>query len=309
MAWPLALHAQQQAKAPTIGVIGTSSGAWYGQTDSFEKRLAELGWAPGRTISIDYRWTDGNEDKVRAAAEQLVAQHVDVIVAAGNAVLATKRATTTIPIVFPLAIDPVGAGFVDNLARPGGNVTGLSMQAADLAGKRVEFLRRAIPSLHRLGILANLANVGVVKELTECEAAARALGLEPVSLDIRQPDDIEKAFAAPPAVDALYVVVDGLLNANTARIAELALRARLPIMLGLPEQLAVGGLIGYGPNSAALFRRAAEYVDKILRGAKPSGLPVEQPSKFELVINLKTAKALGLSLAPDLLAQANEVIE
>jgi putative ABC transport system substrate-binding protein len=299
----------QPSKGPTIAIIGTSETAWRRQTASFEHRLAELGWMPGRTIEIDYRWTEGDGQKIRAAAEAVVANKVAMIVAAANAVATTRKVTASIPIVFPLAIDPVGAGFVDTLAKPGGNVTGLSMQAADLSGKRVELLRRALPGLKRLGVLANLSNPGVVRELTECQAAARAFGIEPVAFDIRRADDLDAALAAPKALDALYVVVDGLLNDNTARLADLALRARLPTMFGLPDQLVFGGLMAYGPNSAALFRRAAEYVDKILRGAKPGDLPVEQPSTFELQINLKTARALGLSLPPELLAQADNVIE
>jgi putative tryptophan/tyrosine transport system substrate-binding protein len=248
-------------------------------------------------------------DGAREAAEALVARKVDIIVAGGNAVAATKRVTTTIPIVFPVAIDPVGAGFVDNLARPGGNVTGLSLQGTDLAGKRVELLRRLVPGLRRLAIMANLDYPASAKELTVSEAAARALGLEPIALGIRRAEDIEQSFAGLPAVEALNIVSDALVNNNVGRITDLALKAQLPTMLGIPDELIFGGLMAYGPSVGALFRRAAEMVDKILRGAKPGDIPVEQPSKFEFVINLKTAKALGLTVSSDLLAFADEVIE
>jgi len=304
---PFRLRAQP-AKGPIIGFIGTTSPvAWRGPVASFEERLSELGWVPGRTITIDYHWTEGREDKAREAAEALVARKVDIIVAGGNAVAAAKRATSTIPIVFPVANDPVGAGFVDNLARPGGNVTGLSLQATDLAGKRVELLRRAVPGLKRLAIMANLNYPASAKELAECEEATRALGLEPVAVGIRQVEDIEPAFAGLSAVEALYVASDALVTNNIPRIAGLALRMHLPTMLGYADEL--NGLMGYGPNTSALFRRAAEYVDRILRGAEPGDIPVEQPSKFELVINLRTAKTLGLTVPPDLLAFADKVIE
>jgi putative ABC transport system substrate-binding protein len=307
--WPLATRSQPST-VRQIGFIGTtSSTAWRQQVAAFDQRLRELGWAPGRTIAIDYRWTEGREDKAREAAEALVARKVELIVVGGNAVAATKRVTTSIPIVFPVAIDPVGAGFVENLARPGGNVTGLSLQGTDLAGKRVELLRKAIPALHRLAVMGNLDYAAATKEMTECQAAARALGLEPVALPIKRAEDIEAAFAARRGAEALYVVTDALVNNNVGRIAELALKARLPTMLGAPDELIFGGLMAYGPKLVALFRRAAEYVDKILRGTKPGDLPVEQPSRFELVINLKTAKALGLAIPADLLASADEVIE
>jgi putative tryptophan/tyrosine transport system substrate-binding protein len=286
-----------QTALPVIGFIGTTSPAvWRKPVASFEQRLSELSWAPGRTITIDYRWTEGREDKAREAAEALVARKVDVIVAGGNAVPAAKRATTTIPIVFPVAIDPVGGGLVDNLARPGGNVTGLSLQGTDLAGKRLELLRRIVSGLRRLAIMANPDYPASAKELAEAEAAARALGLETVALRILRAEDIEPALAGRPAVDALYVVGDAIVTGNINRVCDLALKANLPTVLSSADQLAFGGLMGYGPNTAALFRRAAEYVDKILRGAKPGDLPVEQPTKFELGINLKTARSLGLGL-------------
>lgn len=305
-----AARAQQPGRTPTIGFIGTTSPqAWRQQVAAFEQRLAELGWVPGRTIGIEYIWTEGREDKARDAATALVARKVDIIVAGGNAVAVTKRITDTIPIVFPVAIDPVGMGLVDNLAHPGGNVSGLSMQGTDLAGKRVELLRRVVPGRKRLAVMANLDYAAANREASECQVAARTLGLEPVEIAIRRAEDIDAAFAAPLAVDAVYAVGDALVYNNIGRIADLALKARLPTMIGGPEQLALGGLMAYGPNVGALFRRSADYVDKILRGAKAGDLPVEQPSKFEFAINLKTARALGLTVPPDLLAIADEVIE
>jgi putative ABC transport system substrate-binding protein len=309
-AWPFAARAQQ-ARVPLIGFLGTTSpSTWRQPVAAFEQRLSELGWIPGRTITIDYRWTEGRNEQAPAIAEEFVARKVDIIVAGGNAVAAAKRATTTIPIVFPVAVDPIGSGFVDNLSRPGGNVTGLSLQGPDVAGKRLELLRAMLPGLRRLAIMVDVDYPAANKELVECRTAAGALGLEVTVLELRSPEDIAAAFASLQGnAEALYVVADALTSASHNRIATLALGARLPTMFGTNEGIAVGGLMAYGPNVVALFRRAGDYVDKILRGTKPGDIPVEQPTKFDLVINLKTAKALALAVPPTLLALADGVIE
>jgi putative ABC transport system substrate-binding protein len=309
-AWPLVARAQQ-AKVPVIGFLGTTSqSTWSQPVAAFEQRLSELGWVVGRTINIDYRWTEGRNEQAPAIAEAFVQRKVDIIVAGGNAVAAAKQATTSIPIVFPVAVDPVGSGFVDNLSRPGGNVTGLSLQGPDVAGKRLELLRAMVSGLRRLAIMVDVGYPAANKELVECRTAAGALGLEATVLELRSPDDIAAAFDSLHGnAEALYVVADALVVTNHARIATLALGARLPTMFGTNEGITAGGLMAYGPNVLALFRRTGDYVDKILRGTKPGDIPVEQPTKFDLVINLKTAKALGLAVPPTLLALADQVIE
>jgi putative ABC transport system substrate-binding protein len=235
---------------------------------------------------------------------------VDVIVASGGAVLAAKQATSVIPIVFPVAGDPVRAGYVDSLARPGGNVTGLSLQQADLAGKRVELLREVVPGLRRVAIMTNVSNSAAVLELHEVQAAAASLGLEAVTSEIRKAGDIVPVFETLREFSgALYVVSEPLVVANRARIHTLAMAARLPVIYSSSEYVEAGGLLSYGPNFPNLFRATADIVDKILRGAKPAEIPVEQPTKFDLVINLTTAKALGLAIPDKLLALADEVIE
>ena len=278
---------------------------------AFVQRLRELGWIEGRTVAIEYRWAEGRSERFAEIAAEFVRLKVDVIVTAGTAaVVAAKQATSVIPIVFAAAGDPVGTGLVASLARPGGNVTGLSIQATDLAGKRLELLREVVPGLRRLAIMANVGNPAAVLEMGEVQAAARTLGLEVVTLEIRRAEDIAPAFEALKGrADALYVVGDPLVNTNRVRINTLALAARLPTMYGSREYVEAGGLMSYGANFPDLFRRAADYVDKILRGAKPADIPVEQPTKFDLVINLTTAKALGLDVPPTLLARADEVIE
>jgi putative ABC transport system substrate-binding protein len=235
---------------------------------------------------------------------------VDVIVTGGNAVAAAKQATSVIPIVFAVAVDPVGSGFVASLARPGGNITGLSLQQPDLAGKRLVLLREVVPGLRRLAIIANVEYPAAALELGEVQAAARALDIDVVALEIRRADDIVPAFESLKGrAEALYVAADALVTANRTRINTLALGARLPTMSPYREYVETGSLMSYGPNITDLFHRAAEYVDKILRGAKPADLPVEQPTKFDLVINLTTAKVLGLAVPPMLLGRADEVIE
>jgi putative tryptophan/tyrosine transport system substrate-binding protein len=309
--WPLAARAQQPGKLPTIGFLGTTAAAYSSWTAAFVQRLRDLGWVEGRTIAIEYRWSEGRPERIAEIAAQFVRIKVDVIVVGGaQAVRAAKHATSVIPIVFPGAADPVATGLVATLARPGGNVTGMSLQAFDLAGKRLGLLREVFPGLTGLAILANVGNPSNVSEMDEVEAAARTLGLEVARMEIRRAEDIEPAFKAlKSGIAALYVCTDPLMNANKVRINTLALAARLSTMAGFLEDVEAGGLMSYGPNFPDLFRRAAEIVDKILRGAKPADIPVEQPTKFDLVINLKTAKALGLTVPQTLLATADEVIE
>jgi putative ABC transport system substrate-binding protein len=312
-AWPLAARAQQTGKLPTIGF----SGAGTLLTDSqrvaaFVQRLHELGWAEGGNVVIEYRWPEGRNDRVAEIAVELVRIKVDVIVTTGTpGALAAQQATSVIPVVMTTVADPVGSGLVASLARPGGNITGLSLQQADLAGKRLELLREVIPALRRLAILANVSNPNAVPEMGQVQAAARTLGLEVAVFEIRRAEDIAPAFEAliKDRSEALYVVGDPLLTTNRIRINTLALGARLPTSCATREFVEVGGLMSYGPNFPDLFRRSADYVDKILRGAKPSDLPIEQPTKFDLVINLIAAKALGLTVPPTLLARADEVIE
>jgi putative tryptophan/tyrosine transport system substrate-binding protein len=310
-AWPLAALAQQPAKLPTIGFLGTtSSSAWSNWVAAFSQRLRELGWIEGRTIAIEYRWAEGRGERFAQIAAEFVRLKVDVIVTSGGAVVAAKQATSVIPIVFAVANDPVGSGFVASLARPAGNVTGLSLQAPDLAGKRLGLLREALPGLRRLAIFANVSYPASVLEMNEVEATARKLGLEVSKLEVRRVEDITPAFDGLRArVDALYVVTDSLVSTNRIRINTLALSERLPTMHSVREYIEGGGLMSYGPDYQDLFRRAAEFVDKILRGAKPGDIPVEQPTKFDLIINLVTAKALGLAVPPSLLARADEVLE
>ena len=310
-AWPLAARAQQATKLPTIGYLGSATLATESQRmAAFVQRLRELGWIEGRTVVIDYRWAEGRTERYAEIAAEFVRLKVDVIVTVGGAVAAAKQATATIPIVFAGAGDPVGSGMVASLAQPGGNVTGLSVQSTDLAGKRLEILREIFPDVRRLAIIGNVEYAATVLEMGEAQAAARALGLEVARSEIRRAEDIAPAFEAlKGAAQALYVCPDATINANHARINTLALGARLPTMHGVRDYVEVGGLMAYGPNLPDLYRRAANYVDKILRGAKPADLPVEQPTKFDLVINLVTARALGLEMPATLLARADEVIE
>jgi putative ABC transport system substrate-binding protein len=272
--------------------------------------LRELGWIEGHTVAIEYRWAEGHTEKFGKIAAEFARLKVDVIVTVGGAVPAAKQATSIIPIVFAIAVDPVGSGLVASLARPGGNVTGLSTQATDLTGKRVELLREIVPRLNRFGIIANVGYNASALEISEARAAARTFGLNVDVLGIRRAEDIAHTFETLNGdVQALYVCPDPLVNANHVQINTLALAARLPTIHPFRDYLGGAGFVSYGANNVDLFRRAANYVDKILRGAKPGDLPIEQPTNFELVINLKTAKALGLTISPSLLARADEVIE
>ena len=311
VAWPLAARAQQAGKVPTIGFLGTTTAsAWGPWTAAFVQRLRELGWIEGRNLAIEYRWAEGSSDRAAELATEFVRRKVDVIVTGGLPAVAVKQATSVIPIVFAVAADPVGTGLVASLVRPGGNVTGLSTQAPDLVGKRLELLREAVPELRRLAILANIGYPASVIEMSAVQAAAPTLGLEVVALEIQRAEDIAPAFEAlKDRADALYVITDALVSTNRIRINTFTLAARLPTMHGVREYIEAGGLMSYGPNYPDLFRRAGDFVHKILHGAKPGDIPVEQPTKFDLVINVATAKALGLTVSPMLLARADEVIE
>jgi len=311
-AWPLPAHTQQAGKLPTIGFLGAATASVAGQWfAAFVQRLHELGWMEGRNIAIEVRWAEGRSERYAEIAAGFVRLNVDVIVTIGTpASLAAKQATSVVPIVFVAASDPVGTGLVASLARPGGNVTGLSNQQADLAGKRVELLREVVPGLRQLAIMANVDNSASVLEMREVQTAARTIGLEVAILEVRQAEDIANGFELLKSrADALYVVSDPLLGSNRVRINTLALGMRLPTLHAFREYVEAGGLMSYGPNFPHLFRRAGDHVDKILRGAKPADIPVEQPTKFDLIINLTTAKALGLDVPPTLLARADEVIE
>ena len=311
LTWPLAARAQQRGRLPTIGFLGAptliSGRGWL---EAFVQRMHELGWIEGQTIAIEVRWGEGRAERYSALAAEFVRLKVDVIVTSGAAVVAAKQATSVIPIVFPAAPDPLGSNLVASLARPSGNVTGLSMQQPDLASKRLELLREVVPGLRRLTILANVGYPSAVVEMGEVQAAVRTLGFEATTLEIRRAEEIAPAFEGlGGGADALYVCSEPLVNTNRIRVITLALGARLPTMYGYREFVESGGLMSYGPNIPDLFRRAGDYVDKILRGAKPGDLPVQQPTKFDLVFNLTTAKTLGLEVPPTLLARADEVIE
>ena len=309
-AWPLVARAQQTGRLPTIWFLGASASGFAPWAAAFVARLRELGWVEGRNIAIEYRWSEGRLDRYAEIAAEFVRLKVAVIVTVGSAVPIVKQSTADIPIVFAVAIDPVGSGLVASLAQPGGNVTGLSIQANELAGKRLEFARELVPELRRLGIMFNFGNAQPVLEMGETQAAARMLGLEVTPVVIQRAEDIAPAFQGLKArADALYVAVDQLIVANQTSILTSALSARLPTIFSTRDFVKAGALMSYGPSYTERFGHAADYVDKILSGTKPSDLPVDQPTKFELVLNLTTAKALDLTVSPTLIARANEVIE
>jgi putative tryptophan/tyrosine transport system substrate-binding protein len=307
-AWPILARAQRSGKLPTIGYLGASTPAeaapWIA---AFVQRLRELGWVEGRTVAIEYRWGEARSDRWAEITAEFVRLKVDVIATYNTPTTFTaKKMTSAVPIVFALAGDLVGSGLVESLARPGGNVTGVSTQHADFPGKRLALLREVVPDLRRLAVMANVGNSASVREMS----LSRTLGLDFVALEIRGTDDIDPALKALKGqVDALYLPPDALTDANRVRINDAALSARVPTMYAYREYVHSGGLMSYGPNYPDLFRRSADLVDKILRGTSPKEIPVEQPTKFDLVINLKTAKALGLTIPDKLLALADEVIE
>ena len=315
LAAPLAAEAQQVGKVPRIGFLSPSS-----PSDSraphrlgaLQQGLRELGYVEGQNISIESRWAEGKYDRLPDLAAELVRLKVTVIVTyAPPAIQAAKQATGTIPIVMGGVIDPVATGFVASLARPGGNITGLSLMAPELVGKQLEILKEMVPKITRVAVLGNPANAGTAPQLRHAQGAARALKLQLQLLEARGPDEIDSAFAVmiKEGAGAVVVLVDSMLVDQRTRIADLAARRRLPSVYGLIDFVEAGGLMFYGANDADRFRRAAYLVDRILKGAKPADLPVEQPTKFELVINLKTAKALGLTIPQSLLLRADEVIQ
>ncbi len=308
-AWPMATRAQQ--RSPLIGFLGpASASAMSVWTAAFVQRLRELGWIDGRGIAIEYRWADGSAERTAELAAELVRLNASVIVTTGTGVPALKQATSVIPIVFTIASDPVATGLVASLSRPGGNATGLSQLAADLGGKRLDILREVVPRLRRLAILYNAGNAATASERAQVEEATRTLGLEVLTPEIRRAGDIAPAFETfKDRVDAIYVQADPLMNTNRVRISTLALGARLPTLSGIREYVEAGALMSYGPSFSDLFRRAADYVDKVLRGTKPADLPVEQPTKFDLIFNLTTAKVLGLNVSEAFLLRADQVIE
>jgi putative tryptophan/tyrosine transport system substrate-binding protein len=309
-AWPLAASAQQAGELPTIGFLGTDATGWRPWTDAFVARLRELGWIDGQTIAIEYRWDEGRPQRDVEVAAEFVRLKVDAIVTNEGGASASKQSTAVIPIIFVLAPDPIGARLVANLARPGGNVSGLSLQQTDLGSKKLEFLHRVVARLRRLAVMLNAGYPATELELHEVQAAAHPLDLEVVPLEIRRAEDITQGFAALKSqTDALYVIGDALTFANRTRIITLALGARLPTIFADRSFVQAGGLMSYGANFPDLFRRTAELTDKVLRGASPGDIPVEQPTKFELVINLTTAKALQLEVPHNVLVLADEVIE
>jgi putative tryptophan/tyrosine transport system substrate-binding protein len=309
-AWPLAARAQQSAKLPTIAILGDDAVVWNPWVTAFAGRLRELGWTEGGNVAFEYRWSQGRAEPLAQFAAEFAQQKIDVIVTYGGAALVLKQAMAAIPIILAIAVDPVGLGLVPSLSRPGGNITGLSIQSPDLAGKRLELFREVAPGFHRLAVMFDGGYPAAVLGGKQIEAAGRTFGLDVALHEIRRAEDIAPVFdTLNGRADALYVVENALVSASSAQIAALALRVRLPMMFNIGTVVQDGALLSYGPNFPALFVRAAEFVDKILHGTKPGDLPVEQPTKFDLIINLKTAKALGLTVPDRMLALANEVIE
>jgi putative tryptophan/tyrosine transport system substrate-binding protein len=292
-------------------LIPTSESNLSARVEAFRQRLRELGYVEGKNIFIEYRYADGKLERLPDLADELVRLKVDVIVTpGGSAILAAKKASATIPMVFAAAPDPVGSGLVSSLARPGGNITGLSMMAPDLEGKRLELLKEAFPKVARVAFLRDRSGARGNKALTEMEAAAKALGLKLLSLEVRSLDDFGGAFARAKKerAQALITTPGGLINTQQRRVLDFAAKNRLPAIYPYSEFVEAGGLMSYGPGNTDLWRRAADFVDKILKGAKPADLPVEQATKFEFIINLKAAKQIGLTIPPNVLARADKVI-
>jgi ABC-type uncharacterized transport system substrate-binding protein len=303
-------EAQQPVKIPRIGFLGASTASFYSvRVETFRQGLRELGYVEGKNIAVEYRFADGNIDRLPALATELVGLKVDIIVTTPNA-SAAKNATKTIPIVFAATADPVAQGIVSSLARPGGNITGLTVLAPELTGKRLELLKETSPRIHRVGFLLNPSGESSSIFLKEMGTAAQALGLQIQSLEVRSPSDFDTVFAAAirEGAHALITAPQPVINTHRARVLEFASKNRLPAIFTNPETVEAGGLMSYSPDFSEQFRRAAIYVDKILKGAKPADLPVEQPTKFELVINLKTAKQIGLTIPPNVLARADKLI-
>jgi len=307
---PVASFAQQPSKQPAIGYLGGAESVESDWLAAFVRRFGELGWVEGRTVTIEVRWSGGRPERVAEIATEFVRQKLDVILSYGGAVTTLKKATTSIPIVFAIAVDPIGIGLVASLSRPGRNVTGLSAQQGDTAGKRLELLRQIVPNLQRLAIVFDAGYPAAVLEMEAVHALALQLGLTVSPKGIKRAEEIPSVLAALKGqADALYVIENSLVAANGSRIAALALDMLLPTTFSSVEFARTGALISYGPNVPALYQRAADYVDKILRGAKPGELPVEQPNKFDFVINLKTANVLGIDVPNSMQLLADEVIE
>jgi putative tryptophan/tyrosine transport system substrate-binding protein len=312
LAWPVDALAQQARQSTTIGFLGaTTPTIWSANVTAFQNRLRELDWIDGRNVSIEYRWTQGRDDRYAEYASEFAQRKVDVIVTAGTtAVIALKKATSAIPIVFAAAGDPVRTGLVGSLSRPGGNVTGLSNLQTDLGGRRLSLLREIQPNVKRVAVLGNAESPLIALEMEGVKEDGARLGLETFRLQVSKAEEIVPAIQSLNGVaDALYICSDPFLTTHRVRITTLAIALKLPTVYAFREYVVAGGLLSYGPNFPDLFRRSADYVDKILRGAKPADIPVEQPVKFDLVINNTTAKAIGLTIPEQFLMRANEVIE
>jgi len=306
-------EAQQPKKIPRIGYLAVSNEASHApRVAGLRQGLRELGYVEGQNIIIEYRYAGGSSDRLRELAAELVRLKVEAIVSTGTeGALAAKKATTTIPIIMATGDDPVARGVVARLAKPGGNVTGLTSDAGDIAGKRLELLKETIPSLRRVGVLWYPRDPGAAANFKETEAAGNALKIQVQSLELGSPKDFDPVFRAAieGGVHALTVLSSGIVNTHRRRIIDFALKSRLATMFAQGAHVEAGGLMYYGPNTPEQYRRAATYVDKVLKGAKPSDLPVERPTKFELLINLNTAKQIGLSIPPNVLARADRVIK
>jgi putative ABC transport system substrate-binding protein len=313
VAWPRAAHAQQPAKIPRIGFMGNSTAALEANlVGPFGERLRELGYEEGRNVAIEYRWAEGHYDRFPALVAELLAAKVDVIVTAGTpASLAVKKATSTVPLVMVAVGDPVGTGLVPSLAQPGGNITGLSSIAPDLEGKRMELLREVVPKLSHVAFFLNPLNPFHTVSMRQAHAAAQTLGIKLQALEVRASEDLDGAFATivKEKPDALLILADRVFLHDRERMMDFATQHRLPSVNAYRELVEAGGLMSYGPSYEDMHRRAADYADKILKGAKAGDLPIEQPTKFTLIINLKAAKMLGLDVSPMLVARADEVIE
>jgi len=313
VAWPFWARAQQSQKVPRIGVLLPGTAASFAlRTKAFLEGLRELGYIDGQTVAIEWKWGQDRVEGLSALAAELVGRNVDVLLTGGTAAAkALKSATGTIPIVMAIIGDPVAAGLVESLARPGGNATGFSIVAPDLSGKRLELLKEIVPDISPVAVMLNPKNPQSQFELKEMQAAAQALGLQLHAVQVSPQDSLEEAFAAMTRASArgLIVLTDPIFFSQRRKIVDLASRSRLPAMYFFQDFVAEGGLVSYAPSDTDLYRRSATYVHRILSGAKPSELPVEQPTKFDLAINLKAAKALGVEIPPLLLARADEVIE
>jgi putative tryptophan/tyrosine transport system substrate-binding protein len=306
--WPLKGEAQQRLR--TIAIVGHTAAGYGPWAAALVDRLNQLGWIEGRTVQIEYRWSEGRPERVTEIASELVRQKVDVIVTYGSAAVTMRQATDSIPIVFAPAVDPVAIGLVANLSRPGGNATGMSVQQAEVASKRLELLREIVPGLGKFAVLFDATYPASAREAANVQSSARQLGLVVMLLGVQGTDDIATAFGALKSeVGGIYLVENALIDINRSHIIALALDAKVPVASTSSEFAKAGALVSYGPNYADMFRRAAEIVDKILRGTKPGDIPVEQPTKFDLIINVKTANTLGITVPHNLLVLADEVIE